>query len=55
MIMMYEVIYLMIKENLTVHRKMKQKDLAILLQSENIELFSVNENKPIYRRKKKVK
>ena len=25
--MIYEVVYLMIKENLTIHRKMKQKDL----------------------------
>lgn len=51
----YEVIYVMIKENLTIHRKMKQKDLSILLQDENIELISVNENKRVYTNRKKVK
>ena len=53
--MIYEVIYVMIKENLTIHRKMKQKDLSILLQDENIELISVNENKRVYTNRKKVK
>lgn len=53
--MIYEVIYVMLDENLIVHRKMTQKELAILLQTETIELISVNENKPTYRRKKKVK
>lgn len=53
--MIYEVIYVMLKDNLTVHRKMTQKELAILLQNETIELVSVNENKPAYRRTKKVK
>lgn len=53
--MIYEVIYVIIDENLIVHRKMTQKELSTLLQSENIELVSVNENKSTYRRKKKVK
>lgn len=53
--MIYEVIYAIIDENLIVHRKMTQKELAILLQNETVELVSVNENKPAYRRKKKVK
>lgn len=53
--MIYEVIYVILDENLIVHRRMTQKELAILLQNEIIELVSVNENKPAYRRKKKVK
>lgn len=52
--MIYEVIYVILDENLIVHRKMTQKELTMLLQNETIELVSVNENKPAYRRKKKV-
>lgn len=50
--MIYEVIYVILDENLIVHRKMTQKELTMLLQNETIELVSVNENKPAYRRKK---
>lgn len=47
----YEVIYLMKSEKAKIHRKMTQKELAVLLQDINIELISVNDNKVIYKRR----
>lgn len=52
--MNYKVIYLIISENLIIHRNMNQKDLGYLLLQDDIELISVNEEKTSYRRKKKV-
>lgn len=51
----HEVIYVIVDEKMTVHRKMNQKDLGTLLQDENIQLISVNENRTTYCRKKKKK
>lgn len=49
--MIYEVIYVMLKENLTVHRKMTQKEIVILLKDVNIKLISVNANRVTYKRR----
>lgn len=51
--MIYEVIYVMLKENLTVHRKMTQNELAVLLKNKTIKLVSVNANKTNFRRKRR--